>query len=384
MDNRAYRTLRLLALGLFVTMSIFSWAHSAPLVIDHTCEDLAQIPPAWIDSVQAYMKLHYAHTSHGSQLTTGLTRIEAADPTYSVAIGARYLPTESGALCIFDGQEHDTYITPDEYWETAAGMNYTRDVLDNNPAVNASMWSWCTQLTYYSEAQVQAYLDSITVLETEYPNVTFIYMTCNAQATGSSGYNRYLRNEQIRQYCTANDKVLFDFADLDSWWFNPTTELWEHSTYDYDGNTVPVEHPQFNGSEAGHTTYESCEQKGRAVWWMMARLSGWELDPSGIDRRPADSSVLYLGPACPSPFSSSTCLSYALSASNPVRISVFDVRGRLVRSLSEGDSATEGGLHTITWDGRDIAGKPLPSGVYYIRLSTPGDVGRISKAVLLR
>ena len=32
---------------------------------------------------------------------------------------------------------------------------------------------------------------------------------------------------------------------------------------------------EFNGDEAGHTTYSSCEQKGRAVWWMLAEISGW-------------------------------------------------------------------------------------------------------------
>jgi hypothetical protein len=178
--------------------------------------------------------------------------------------------------------------------------------------------------------------------------------------------------------------VLFDFADLDSWWFNPVSEEWEHSTYDYDGSTVPVEHPQFNGSEAGHTTYESCEQKGRAVWWMMARLAGWELDPAGLDNKPADSNALFLGPACPSPFASSTCLNYALSTACRVRIAVFDVTGRLVRILARGDSEAQPGLHTITWDGTDIAGRPLPSGVYYIRLSTPGEDARIGKAVLLK
>jgi hypothetical protein len=246
------------------------------------------------------------------------------------------------------------------------------------------MWSWCTQLTYYSEVQVQAYLDSITVLETEYPNVTIIYMTCNAQATGSSGHNRYLRNEQIRQYCTANDKVLFDFADLDSWWFNPATEEWEHSTYEYDGDTVPVEHPQFNGSEAGHTTYESCEQKGRAVWWMMARLAGWELDPSGIENRTRREETVSLRPAFPNPFTSSTEIEYTLPGECRARLAVLDVRGRVVRLLRDGGTETTPGAHSATWDGCNSDGDPLPSGIYYLRLSIPEEPVRVGKVVLLR
>lgn len=244
--------------------------------INHTCTELSQILMEWIDSVQTNIKLHYAHTSHGGQLTTGLNRIESSNSAYSIAIGSGYLPDESGTFCMFDGQESVTYITPDLYWRTAEGMNYTRDVLNNNSNINVSMWSWCCQLNSYSEEEVQAYLDSMTVLETEYPDVVFIYMTCNAQGTGAEGYNRYLRNEQIREYCSENEKVLFDFADLDAWWYNSNTEEWEQATYDYSGHTVPVEHSQFHGNEAGHTTYESCEQKGRAVWWMMALLEGWE------------------------------------------------------------------------------------------------------------
>ena len=249
---------------------------SQGLIIDHICTDTSLIPMQWIDSVQLNKKLHYAHTSHGGQLTTGVQRIENNDPDYSIAIGYSYLPQEPGAFCIFDGQENDTYISPNEYWETAYGMNLTRDVLNNNPTINASMWSWCCQVNGASEGYIQAYLDSITQLETEFPNVTFIYMTGNAQTTGPAGYNRYLRNQQIRQYCIDNNKVLFDFADLDSWWFNPANYEWEHATYEYNGNDVPMEHPQFNGNQAGHTTYESCEQKGKAVWWMMSELAGWQ------------------------------------------------------------------------------------------------------------
>jgi len=44
-----------------------------------------------------------------------------------------------------------------------------------------------------------------------------------------------------------------------------------------------VEHPHFHGDEAGHTTYESCEQKGKAVWWMTARIAGWNPGTSRLD-----------------------------------------------------------------------------------------------------
>ncbi|MCD4729138.1 MAG: hypothetical protein K8R74_00950 [Bacteroidales bacterium] len=266
---------------------IFNQTQSQGIVIDHHCTDLPQIPMNWIDSAQANQKWHYAHTLHGGQLVIGLYQIETNDPTYDIAKANSSLPNVAGALCIFDGQEDVTYIVPEEYWRTAAGMNKTRDVLNHNPTINVSQWCWCTQVNTYSENDVQEYLDSISVLEVEFPDVTFAYMTGNAQ-TGpgnhynqnlAQGYNRYLRNEQIRNYCINNNKVLFDFGDIDCWWYNPTSEEWEWSTYEYwngsDTVTVPFEHPQYNLDQAGHTSYENCEHKGMAVWWMMAKLAGW-------------------------------------------------------------------------------------------------------------
>jgi len=102
-------------------------------------------------------------------------------------------------------------------------------------------------------------------LESEFPNVTFVYFTGNGQDSGAYGYNRAPRNKQIRNFCIANNKVLYDFEDLDSWWLNPTTEQWEQATYLYNGRVVPVEHPMLAGSDAENTSYESCEQKGRAA-----------------------------------------------------------------------------------------------------------------------
>jgi len=243
------------------------------LIIDHNCVDLSQVPSTWVEAAEDNLRVHYAHTSHGGQITTGLEMIESANNSYGVSIGWCALPNDEDALCIYDGNGVNDYITPDLYWETSGGLNITQGTLDDNPTISVSLWSWCTQLDSYSQQQVQAYLDAMTDLEDANPDVTFIYMTGNAQAGGDDGYNRWVNNQLIRNYCIANDKVLFDFADLDCW------SDGEHSTYEYVvGSTtyhVPIEHAHFNGDEAAHTTYASCEQKGQAFWWLMATLAGW-------------------------------------------------------------------------------------------------------------
>ena len=160
-----------------INITVHSWDGDEPLITDHTQTDLSLIPDYRIESVKLNIKLHYAHTSHGGQLVWGLSRLSNSLFSYELLLGA--LPNVSGKLCVFDGQEGDSYVTPGEYWETVTGMNKTRSVLNNNPSINVSMWAWCTQLNYYTVEQVQAYLDSISQLEAELPNVTFVYMTCN-------------------------------------------------------------------------------------------------------------------------------------------------------------------------------------------------------------
>lgn len=70
--------------------------------------------------------------------------------------------------------------------------------------------------------------------------------------------------------------------------------------------------------------------------------------------------------AIPSPTRDGTTLSFSLDRSRWARLSVHDVRGRLVRTVTEGPLAA--GPHAVGWDGLDSSGAPVPAGVYFVRL----------------
>ena len=65
-----------------------------------------------------------------------------------------------------------------------------------------------------------------------------------------------------------------------------------------------------------------------------------------------------------------------------VSVKVFDVAGRLVRTLLEDDRAA-GTVHRVTWDGRNDAGESVSSGVYFYRL-VANDFTQTKKMVLLK
>jgi len=48
----------------------------AGILIDHKCRELSNIPTSWIDSAKKKLYIGYGHTSHGSQLTTGMNALE--------------------------------------------------------------------------------------------------------------------------------------------------------------------------------------------------------------------------------------------------------------------------------------------------------------------
>jgi hypothetical protein len=83
----------------------------------------------------------------------------------------------------------------------------------------------------------------------------------------------------------------------------------------------------------------------------------------------------------PNPFNPTTNISFVLGSDMPVKLDIFNVRGQKVKTLC--DLPLSKGKHSLLWDGRDGANRPVASGIYFYRLSTPEGI-RTQKMMLMK
>jgi hypothetical protein len=100
----------------------------------------------------------------------------------------------------------------------------------------------------------------------------------------------------------------------------------------------------------------------------LGRNGSLGMEPEAIAQpNPSD-----LSPAAPNPLRGGTLVRYSLAERSHVELRVFDLAGRLVRTLA--DDTEEDGDHTRHWDARDDAGRGVLGGVYFARLIAAGRV----------
>ena len=289
-------------------------------VIDHNHTDLSQIPDNWIDSAKKNLKIIYFRRSHGSHIDVGgMAALRRFSATY--ADKYNYNETGTGGALKLAVQWHSVDFEPDTWY------SITRAYLDDpaNADINVAMWAWSSKF-YVSD--VQAYLDTMEAFIRDYgPNgtkiqagvrtvpVTFIFQTACSQASDAANQIVYEQNQLIRQHCADNNRILFDFNDIET--YNPDgvyfgdgnpdgsysglKRLDDDISYNLDGggrgnwgiewnNAHPsselaqlsadnictvCEHSDQRENPDEDNSRLHCVLKGRAAWWMWAKLAGW-------------------------------------------------------------------------------------------------------------
>jgi hypothetical protein len=83
----------------------------------------------------------------------------------------------------------------------------------------------------------------------------------------------------------------------------------------------------------------------------------------------------------PNPFNPSTTIKYDMKAKGLVTVRIYDVAGRLVRTLV--NEVKDAGAYSAVWDGRNSGGRSVASGIYFYKMETAG-FSATKKLVLLR
>ncbi|HOT98535.1 MAG TPA: M4 family metallopeptidase [bacterium] len=86
--------------------------------------------------------------------------------------------------------------------------------------------------------------------------------------------------------------------------------------------------------------------------------------------------------AYPNPFNTGTTIRYTLPRSGRIHLAIYDLQGRLVRTLA--DEVQSAGQHSLNWSGNSADGQALPSGVYFCRMEAEGGFRASQKMVMVK
>lgn len=381
-----FKTLIILT-ALFTSFGLNITGQTSPLIIDHTCTKLDQIPTEKIDAARANLHIAYGHTSHGSQITTGMTGLVAFKGTmFEWNNGGT-----NGALDLHDrgiAGANDLGNPNRTAWADAT-RNYLNDPQYSD--VNVIIWSWCGQVSSATEEDINTYLNLMNELEMEFSHVSFIYMTGHLDGTGLNG-NLHIRNNQIRDYCNANNKILYDFADIETW--DPDFTYFgnkipnDNCDYDSDGNLIRdsnwaiewqnahIEGVDWYNCPSAHSQPLNANQKAYAAWWLWSRLAGWNPITGLNSELEQIPTVIALNQNYPNPFNPATIIKYSIPGRSFISLKIYDVLGNEISTIVNEEKPA--GSYEI-----EFAATNLPSGVYFYQLKA-GDFIETKKMVLMK
>jgi hypothetical protein len=220
---------------------------NAAVIIDHTSiNQFDQIPDNYI-STAANTRLFIRHASVGTQLgynqsDSGLNMLQSQNSKYN-------------------RRNWDFQGRGNEGWQWK--INDFALAAEENAATTDVMM---TKLCFIDDdVDAQSFIRQISQIEAQYPTKKIVWWTIPIMTEGSVGRDSF--NRQIREYVQANNKILFDVADIES--HNASgVSLKDNSGLEVMDASI--------SSDGGHFNDEGKLRMAKAFWVMMAKISGWE------------------------------------------------------------------------------------------------------------
>ena len=274
---------------------------------------LRAIPQEYINQARNTLHIAYQHTSHGTHVAYGMFGLPDYKSGDEVLFGITNNSPEIGKLDFRDyamssySAEGENAV--DLSSNETAFLQATRNYLDDpaNAEINVVMWSWCS---ITGHAVATNYLPGMETLISEYGTggskigtgqgqritpVTFILMTGHAEPNNNIGESKPKNQaDLIISFCNENNLYCLDYYSIDTHDMNDN--YWEDTGDDgnstaYGGNfykdwqdnhIVGTDYFENKSAPGGSVLYGAhnsqhitANRKAYAMWWILARIAGW-------------------------------------------------------------------------------------------------------------
>jgi len=277
-------------------------------------DTLRSIPVEYINAASNNLHIAYQHTSHGTHVSYGMFGLQDFKDGDDVLFGITNNNPQANKLDFRDyalaGYAAEGKDASDLSIDETAFIQATRNYLDDseNAEINVVMWSWCS---IAGHNVTENYLPGMQSLIDEYGEggskigsgsgkranpVTFIFMTGHAEANNNVGQGSPMNQaDTIIGYCNAKKYFCLDYYGIDT--HDMDDNYWDDAgdngdSEDYGGNFyIDWQNAHIEGAgyyynkdapEGGttfgahNTQHITANRKAYAMWWILARIAGWD------------------------------------------------------------------------------------------------------------